>query len=91
MLRTINIADNANLKHFFDRGAEPSFRQRSLVVQVSANLGGLPATLDANTIVICAYLFLQLNEEDRELISELASEVVADFQERYNVEEQIGG
>ena len=63
--------------------------QRSLIGNVTANLAGLRASLTERTIVIDAYFFAAPSDEDQELISEVATVVVADFPDGYVVEEYL--
>src|SRR3569833_3025210 len=64
--------------------------QRALIGEVPANLAALSAKLHANTIKISAYYFTPPSEEDIESISEVSTEVIADYPLEYTVEEEIG-
>lgn len=64
--------------------------QRSLVGNVTANLAGLHAELRGKTILIDAYFFNAPSEEDRELIDDAATEVIADYPDGYMIEIHLG-
>jgi hypothetical protein len=62
--------------------------QRALIGEVTANMAAVTCALRQNLIVLRCYCFGAPTEDDKERLSEVGSEVIADFPEPYKILEE---
>ena len=63
--------------------------QRALLGNVTPNIRGVIALLDDNQIYLTFYFDGEISESDEENASEIETEVIADFDEKYTIDTQI--
>lgn len=61
---------------------------RALTGQTPENLVALTAGIEAQQIKLVAYFDGRVTEDDKDAISSVAAEVVADFPEQFSIEEE---
>lgn len=73
--------------HFSENYLKKSI-ERALTGQTPENLAALTAGIEAQQIKLTAYFNGQVTEDDKDNISSIAAEVIADFPEQYSIEEE---
>ena len=60
-----------------------------MVDEITANMAAITCSMEAHLIRIRCYCFASPTDEDRERLSFMAAEVIADFADPYSVNEEI--
>jgi len=63
--------------------------QRALLGNVTSNIRGVVALLDDNQIYLTFYYDGEISESDEEIASEIETEVIADFDDKYTIDTQV--